>query len=108
MVADDLITILVVGLAAAYMIRAWVAGSIFATIRSWLEDEGLSRKFGENFLTEKITQLLLCPLCLAFWTCLTLSSLSLTFSDVGGPIEFLVGVFASATIAVSMYRLISI
>lgn len=101
---DELLQILLVGLAAGYMIRAWLRGSIFAAPRSWIEDNQLER-FLPEWLAVKLQMLLTCPLCLAPWTALA----CLVFLQVAANCSFsaliALKALAAAAIAVIIYPL---
>lgn len=107
--------ILAVGLAAGYCILAWRDGSIFLNIIAWLEDqmlgEHLRRKFGATGkgFGDKLTELLLCPLCLAPWVCLLIwHSMSLLLAVRVSRIDLLVSAFASAAIAWATYKTLTL
>ena len=97
---DNLLTVVLVGLAASYAIRAWLHGSIFAEVRSWIEDGQLMR-FLPEWLAVKLQMLLGCFLCLAPWTALIL----LVLLQGSAFFEFaaVVRVLASAAIAIIVY-----
>jgi len=103
--------IIVVGLAAGYLIIAWRDGSLFVYVIAWLEDgmlsEHMRRIFGPigKAIGAKLTQLLLCPLCLSPWTSLAIWSTLLFSQAVTQPgFVSLASVFASAAIAWGTYK----
>lgn len=96
-------TVIVIGLAAGYLVRAWQTGSIFSGLISDLETDSLVElakdKTGAAIViaaAEKLQDLLLCPLCLVPYVAALLWLLHVYAPSVGTPIAV---VFASAQIA---------
>ena len=107
----DLTLIVAVGLAAGYLVIAWRDGSIFEMPRIWLEQgmliercRGLALGKFAMWAAEKLTDLLLCPLCLSPYTCFVLwcilwrSGLELNW------VICLVSTFGSALISWAAYH----
>ena len=104
---EHLTTSIIVGMAAAFLIRAWLHGSIFASAKSWIEDEQLVKLLPEKLspLSISLTTLLLCPLCLSPWVSLVMLLTLFLQNDVNQAFSSLLVVktFAAATVAKILY-----
>ena len=97
--------IIIVGLAAGYMVTAWHHGSIFASVIAWLEHDILTDRLAGwlggvgRAIGRKLTDLLLCPLCLSPYVCLVVWSIFCATGQVHMSIpEYVASIFASAAI----------
>lgn len=102
-------TTLIVGLAAGYLITAWKTGSIFTHVIAWLEDDMLPSylsRYSQKLepLGLKLTELLLCPLCLSPYVCAFLHAL-IAYYYPSCLIGFAIKLFASSSISYAIYLL---
>jgi hypothetical protein len=102
-VLSHIATVIVVGLAAGYLVRAWQTGSLFSSVISDLETDILVDIANEKLrapklapFASKLQDLLLCPLCLSPYVAAALWLLCVCVPKLGTAISV---VFASAQIA---------
>lgn len=94
--------VIVIGIAAGYLTAAWRCGSIFSSVIQWLKDGELQRvgfvdrRPRLQWLSQKLTELLLCPFCLAPYVCFLLHIEGVLKNT---PLETLISVFASSLIS---------
>ncbi|WP_044302716.1 hypothetical protein [Rhodopirellula sallentina] len=105
-----------IGVAAGYLVVAWCDGSLFAGVRGWLSHDMISeylvRWCGDRFrcVGDKLTTLLLCPMCLSPYVCLAiwiLARLRVGTPLFEDPFTLALGTFASAAVSYGTYRLLS-
>lgn len=105
---DHIITVALAGLAAAYLIRAWRTGSIFASARSWLEAGQLVKVVRSQAVADTLYDLLTCPLCLSPYVSFICLCLIAALSPAEFSAAIFIEMFASAAIAVLLYPRMSL
>lgn len=104
-----IVEIVAVGLAVGYLLVAWRDGSIFEPVIGWLEDGMLVARLDEKLgktgwhAASYVTDLLLCPLCLSPWMCL-----SIHLVRNGLAFESVLLAFASAAVGFGFYKKFSL